>query len=46
MTLPLAKFDADEPLTPAIRIRDLYKRFGQPPPWTACRSTLLTANSS
>ena len=29
MTLPLAKFDAAEPLTPAIRIRDLYKRFGQ-----------------
>ena len=29
MTLPLAKLDAAEPLTPAIRIRDLYKRFGQ-----------------
>ena len=29
MTLPLARFDAAEPLTPAIRIRDLYKRFGQ-----------------
>src|ERR1700716_1549724 len=29
MTLPLARLDAAEPLTPAIRIRDLYKRFGQ-----------------
>src|SRR3954451_7957472 len=29
MTLPLARLDVAEPLTPAIRIRDLYKRFGQ-----------------
>jgi NitT/TauT family transport system ATP-binding protein len=31
MTLPLAKFEAAEPLPPrtAIRIRDLHKRFGQ-----------------
>src|ERR1700716_2314155 len=29
MTLPLAKLEAAEPLPPAIRIRDLYKRFGQ-----------------
>lgn len=29
MTLPLARLDAAEPLIPAIRIRDLYKRFGQ-----------------
>jgi NitT/TauT family transport system ATP-binding protein len=29
MTLPLARLDTAEPLIPAIRIRDLYKRFGQ-----------------
>ena len=29
MTLPLAKLEAADPLPPAIRIRDLYKRFGQ-----------------
>ena len=31
MTLPLAKLEAAEPLStqPAIRIRDLYKKFGQ-----------------
>ena len=29
MTRPLAKVEATEPLPAAIRIRDLYKRFGQ-----------------